>query len=388
MFAPLAQSQTCDKLDLSNFSVCSSTTVPSVIDNLSGVCYNYQTKTLFAVVNNPELIVELDLNGNALRTITLNGFWDTESIAYMGNSLFAVGEERNGRIVFITIPVGTVNITINYPGAASYIQMSGTFGTNKGLEGLAYNYLNDTMYTVREKDTMDIYAIGNPLSLINTTQTSYEVFDLEVKAGTYPAVSGAIFEDAAGLSFTPYGTLLILTEDGKAIVEVDANDGTLLSSLLLPAMTQPEGLIAISSTEIIVVGEANEFVFYSSNCATPLVDTDNDGIPDATDNCPLISNAEQKDVNMNGIGDLCDGTYTCTNVTTNTWVGPMEAFWYDDACYWSKGEFPNPCDDVIIDAPGTNVIVRAGSTAYGKTLDVALSSGFVVEDNATLCIEP
>jgi len=91
---------------------------------------------------------------------------------------------------------------------------------------------------------------------------------------------------------------------------------------------------------------------------------------------------------MNGIGDQCDGTYTCTNVNSNTWVGPMEAFWYDDACYWSKGEFPNPCDHVIIDAPGTNVIVKAGSTAYGKTLDVALSSGFVVDNNATLCVEP
>ena len=35
-------------------------------------------------------------------------------------------------------------------------------------------------------------------------------------------------------------------------------------------------------------------------------DSDNDGVADATDNCPLIANADQKDYNSNGQGDACD----------------------------------------------------------------------------------
>jgi hypothetical protein len=36
-------------------------------------------------------------------------------------------------------------------------------------------------------------------------------------------------------------------------------------------------------------------------------DTDGDGIPDASDNCPSVANPDQADSNGNGIGDVCDG---------------------------------------------------------------------------------
>jgi len=44
---------------------------------------------------------------------------------------------------------------------------------------------------------------------------------------------------------------------------------------------------------------------------TTAPDTDNDGIPDATDNCPLVFNPSQLDtfpVGGNGVGDCCDPT--------------------------------------------------------------------------------
>ena len=37
-------------------------------------------------------------------------------------------------------------------------------------------------------------------------------------------------------------------------------------------------------------------------------DTDNDGIPDISDNCPTITNADQLDSDKDNVGDVCDST--------------------------------------------------------------------------------
>lgn len=40
--------------------------------------------------------------------------------------------------------------------------------------------------------------------------------------------------------------------------------------------------------------------------APPPLDTDGDGYPDSTDNCPTIANPLQADCNNNGVGDVCE----------------------------------------------------------------------------------
>jgi Lamin Tail Domain/Thrombospondin type 3 repeat len=55
---------------------------------------------------------------------------------------------------------------------------------------------------------------------------------------------------------------------------------------------------------------AADFVSRSSdpqNSQTP-ADADADGVPDATDNCPTAANADQRDTDGDGPGDLCDAT--------------------------------------------------------------------------------
>jgi CSLREA domain-containing protein len=50
-------------------------------------------------------------------------------------------------------------------------------------------------------------------------------------------------------------------------------------------------------------------------------DDDNDNVPDATDNCPLTPNPDQSDIDFDGVGDVCDATFTsgkCRVIGTGT----------------------------------------------------------------------
>ena len=51
---------------------------------------------------------------------------------------------------------------------------------------------------------------------------------------------------------------------------------------------------------------------------TSATDTDSDGIPDSSDNCPEDCNTQQLDADGDGIGDVCDdpgddGCLSCGN---------------------------------------------------------------------------
>jgi hypothetical protein len=50
-------------------------------------------------------------------------------------------------------------------------------------------------------------------------------------------------------------------------------------------------------------------------------DSDGDGIPDDQDNCPTVSNPDQCDSNLNGIGDACETpSFTRGTMGLNAWL--------------------------------------------------------------------
>jgi hypothetical protein len=101
---------------------------------------------------------------------------------------------------------------------------------------------------------------------------------------------------------------------------------------------------------------------------TPPLDTDGDGVPDSTDNCVSMSNADQADADADGHGDVCDtcplianpGTASCpptlTDLSTSTEI----------------------CEGHIDEAAGT---VTLSAPAVGDTF-VAVTSG----DNSKVTI--
>ncbi|AFU98474.1 PHB depolymerase family esterase [Simiduia agarivorans] len=50
-------------------------------------------------------------------------------------------------------------------------------------------------------------------------------------------------------------------------------------------------------------------------------DTDGDGVPDATDNCPAVANPDQADSDGDGTGDACDSSgFECTQTTASNYA--------------------------------------------------------------------
>jgi hypothetical protein len=73
-------------------------------------------------------------------------------------------------------------------------------------------------------------------------------------------------------------------------------------------------------------------------------DGDGDGIPDAEDNCPEVSNADQADLDGDGPGDVCDN---CPEVSNADQVdldgdGPGDVC---DNCLWDVNTAQDDCDD-------------------------------------------
>jgi hypothetical protein len=60
-------------------------------------------------------------------------------------------------------------------------------------------------------------------------------------------------------------------------------------------------------------------VFLASPIETGERDADYDGVPDSTDNCPRMPNADQRDDDSDSVGNPCD---TCSDGTAGSPVGP------------------------------------------------------------------
>lgn len=67
-----------------------------------------------------------------------------------------------------------------------------------------------------------------------------------------------------------------------------------------PRVGEAGNLAAVEDVAVVAAGPAR------ANPRYVIADSDKDGVPDITDNCVAVSNADQADVNRNGRGDACD----------------------------------------------------------------------------------
>ena len=122
--------------------------------------------------------------------------------------------------------------------------------------------------------------------------------------------------------------------------------------------------------------------------ASPVVDTDGDGIPDDDDNCPTVANEDQLDANGDGFGDACVSSTVPpgadfggnpvigadVQISTGVSVG-------DDA---EIGDGASLKGNVIA---GDNVTIGAGSTLNQNVVagdDITVGAGVTIGQSAII----
>jgi len=104
------------------------------------------------------------------------------------------------------------------------------------------------------------------------------------------------------------GTIFVADAGANTIWKMPITGGQPTALLAGGPFTLLNGLAFFNGTLFIAdAGGGKIFTLpVNGSSSKPGSDSDGDGIPDAFDNCPLVPNSDQKDSNLNGIGDACE----------------------------------------------------------------------------------
>lgn len=241
--------------------------IPEIEQHLSGLTWNEDTGTLFAVTNNPPRIFELSPSGGVLRRIALRGFSDTEAVEYVGDGRYVIGEERKRSLVLARIDGNTSEIRAE---GLPRMALDAGYVANWGLEGVAWNPADRKLYVTNERFPVHIHEItGFP--------PAPGAAAVPVSIGSDEPRDARLFvSDLAGLDFV-HGNrhLLALSEASKLVIELDET-GRPISSLSLlwgHGMTgwapQPEGVALDDQGTLYLVSEPNLFYVFKKQESQP-----------------------------------------------------------------------------------------------------------------------
>lgn len=233
--------------------------IAGIEDDLSALTFNSVTNSLFGVLNGRPLMVELSLDGELLREISVQGVVDMEGLTHVHDDLYVIAEERSQKLILARISANTRHLDLRRaPSLTIGLDQSG----NKGFEGLSWDGRGQRLLVVKERDPLRLLAVQGFVDA--DPQRAMRVSITEVK----PAASPRLFmSDLSSLTLhDPTGHMLLLSDESHMLVEYDAQ-GNPLSLLglwrgmsgLRESVPQAEGLAVDDQQRIYVVSEPNLF---------------------------------------------------------------------------------------------------------------------------------
>ncbi|KTC61796.1 SdiA-regulated domain-containing protein [Pseudomonas savastanoi] len=230
-------------------------------DDVSGLSYDPDRKSLFTVTNqNPEL-VELSLDGKVLRRIPLVGFGDAEAVEYISPGVYVISDERQLRLIQIHVDDSTKSLNA---ADAEQLTLGISTSGNKGYEGLAYDSVGKRLFVARERDPVQIIEVrGFPKTDLQAPG------NLQVIANSKRDGRLSV-RDLSSLQFDEIsGHLLALSDESKRILELDTSGHPIGSSSLAKGamglskgVPQAEGMAMDAEGTLYLVSEPNLFYVF------------------------------------------------------------------------------------------------------------------------------
>ncbi|TFZ34457.1 DNA-binding protein [Pseudomonas syringae] len=230
-------------------------------DDVSGLSYDPDRKSLFTVTNqNPEL-VELSLEGRVLRRIPLVGFGDAEAVEYISPGTYVISDERRLRLIQIHVDDNTKSLDA---AQAEQLTLGITASGNKGYEGLAYDSVGKRLFVARERDPVQIIEVRGFPRTNSEAPGNLQVISNSKRDGRLSV------RDLSSLQFDENsGHLLALSDESKRILELDTSGHPIGSgSLAKGAMglskdvPQAEGMAMDAEGTLYLVSEPNLFYVF------------------------------------------------------------------------------------------------------------------------------
>ena len=182
--------------------------IEGVSQNASGLTYHAGRNSLFVVLDAPQRIVELGLDGSLKRKINLNKFDDTEGITWLGENQFALAEEARGNIVLVELEPKDGGVSWKKAGK---LRTDIKVNLTNGLEGIAYDPLAKRFFVAREKRAPAVFKIIPPKPESDAPPTSILM-----------SLAGRGLRDISGLHYDAKSErLLILSHESACIVEAN-----------------------------------------------------------------------------------------------------------------------------------------------------------------------
>ena len=266
VFGPAEETPRLDQYTLARGPVV----IGGVSQNASGLTYHAKRDSLFVVLDAPQRIVELGLDGSFKRKINLNKFDDTEGITWLGKNRFAVAEEARGHIVIVDLEPKDGGVSWK---KAEKLRTDIKVNLTNGLEGIAYDPLAKHFFVAREKRSPAGFKIIPPKPESDAAPTAILM-----------SLAGRGLRDISGLHYdAKQERLLILSHESACIVEANKY-GIETSRLLLRGgksglsrtIFKAEGVALDKHDTLYVISEPNLLYVFKSGKLQPKK-SDDDG---------------------------------------------------------------------------------------------------------------
>lgn len=237
----------------------------AITDGLSGATFNEDTGTLFLIRNvsgGAGHSYEYTADGTLLRTITQTGFVDTEAIAWMYGTTFAIAEENdNQRISIVTIATGATTLDRTAPGNVTWTTPVGSL-LNLGIESMCYDAGRDVLYYLTEKPSGGTWNIWRMNPQTGVSAVVCDLFASISTAGVATDLTDIALDRATD-------TLLLLSHESSKIIRVDFTGTVLEQRGFTTALAQAEALALTADRErMFAGGEPKQFARYALPATT------------------------------------------------------------------------------------------------------------------------